>query len=398
MTRLHSPLDPIDGSERLHSLDIVRGFALFGMILVHFHQKMRLPASGVEDLIGWGVWVLVEQKAWGTFAFLFGVGFAILLRRLEARRASVTAIFARRLAMLAIFGIVAQVAFGFTILLEYAFWGVALLFVRRWSTRTLLVVAALAACARPIAGEIRVMYAWRTSAGPPPSPLADFAAAADGAAAAGSYTALLAARWWLFVASYSRSWWTYVPDSNLTLFTLGLLAVRHRILGEPRRHVRVIVTWMIAGAASWAISWLILPWVPELPIPGTTWPIRDGMGLAQDQWLCFTYIGAMVLLLEFRPQWKERLAAMGFAGRMALTNYMLQIVVLDILASGYGFHLRLRPYAYVAASLLLFAGEVLVSRAWLARYRFGPLEWIWRAVTYLQIPSMRVRSVAAVTT
>ena len=194
----------------------------------------------------------------------------------------------------------------------------------------------------------------------------------------------------MFLGSYSRSWWTYVPDSNLALFTLGLLAVRHRILDEPRRHVRLIRNWMIAGAASWAASWLVLARVPELPIPGTAWPLRYGLGLVQDQWLCFTYIGALVLLLEFRPRWTGRLATVALAGRMALSNYMLQIIVLDVLASGYGMHLRLRPYAYVAASFLLFAGEALISRAWLARYRFGPLEWLWRTVTYLQPQRMRV--------
>ena len=93
---------PLDADERLHALDILRGLALFGMILVHFHQKMRLEASGLEDLIGWGVYVLVEQKAWGTFAFLFGVGFAVLLRRLEARHAPVLPIYLRRLATLAV--------------------------------------------------------------------------------------------------------------------------------------------------------------------------------------------------------------------------------------------------------------------------------------------------------
>jgi uncharacterized protein len=76
---------PIDAAERLHTLDILRGFALAGMILVHFHQRLEKPASGVEDLIGWFVWIFCENKAWGTFAFLFGVGFAVLLRRLEAR-------------------------------------------------------------------------------------------------------------------------------------------------------------------------------------------------------------------------------------------------------------------------------------------------------------------------
>src|SRR4051812_45475137 len=94
--QIAGPLPLLDAGQRLHALDILRGLALFGMIVVHFHQKMRLEATGLEDLIGWGVWVLIEQKAWGTFAFLFGVGFAVLLRRLEARGAPITRIYLRR--------------------------------------------------------------------------------------------------------------------------------------------------------------------------------------------------------------------------------------------------------------------------------------------------------------
>jgi uncharacterized protein len=148
---------PLDAAERLHALDILRGLALFGMILVHFHQKMRLEATGLEDLIGWGVWVLVEQKSWGTFAFLFGVGFAVLLRRLEARRAPILPIYLRRLGTLACFGLVAEVGFGFHILFTYACWGLALLVLRRWSTPALLLTAALAACARPVAAELAAL-------------------------------------------------------------------------------------------------------------------------------------------------------------------------------------------------------------------------------------------------
>ncbi|HET8834115.1 MAG TPA: heparan-alpha-glucosaminide N-acetyltransferase domain-containing protein, partial [Gemmatimonadales bacterium] len=142
---------PLAADERIHALDILRGLALFGMILVHFHQKMRLEATGFEDLIGWGVYLLVEQKAWGTFAFLFGVGFDVLLRRLEGRGAPVTRIYLRRLGTLALFGIVADVGFGFRILTAYAAWGLALLVLRRWSTRALLAGAALAAAAAPLA-------------------------------------------------------------------------------------------------------------------------------------------------------------------------------------------------------------------------------------------------------
>ena len=72
-----------------------------------------------------------------------------------------------------------------------------------------------------------------------------------------------------------------------------------------------------------------------------------------------------------------------------MTNYMLQVIVLDALGSGYGAHLKLRPYFYVVAAALLFAVEVAISRAWLARFRFGPLEWVWRTITYAKVPVLR---------
>ena len=63
---------------------------------------------------------------------------------------------------------------------------------------------------------------------------------------------------------------------------------------------------------------------------------------------------------------------------MALTNYMVQAAVLDLLASGYGFGLKLRPLRIRPSRSCLFGVEAAASRAWLARYRFGPLEWLWR--------------------
>src|SRR4029079_7042780 len=110
-------------SERIVTLDILRGLALFGMILVHFHQEMEMPATGTEDLVGWAVWIGVESKAWATFAFLFGAGLAILMRNLEARGAHVIPVYLRRMLMLAIFGAAVELLFGFNILIEYALWG-----------------------------------------------------------------------------------------------------------------------------------------------------------------------------------------------------------------------------------------------------------------------------------
>ena len=365
--------------DRLHALDVLRGLALFAMILVHFHQKMRVEMPGVEDLIGWAVYILLEQKAWGTFAFLFGAGFAILLRRLDARQSPVTAIYLRRLATLAVFGVIAEVGFGFHILFTYACWGVALLVVRRWSTQALVVTALVAVVARPID------FAVRSARASSPARSATMALRQDVnvAAAEGTYRELLTARARLFVATTPGSWRGLLPDINLALFILGLLAVRHRVLDEPARHVRLIAGWMAFGALSWLLAWLGLPYA-------------FGLGLVEDQWLCLTYVGAVLLFLARHPAWIARLAPFRQAGRMALTNYMLQGILLDVLASAYGFGLKLRPFAYVPAALGLFALEAGASMFWLSRYRFGPLEWIWRSATYWRWqPSARMSDLKA---
>jgi uncharacterized protein len=382
-------LSPIDSDERLHSLDVLRGLALFGMILVHFHQKTRIEVGGVEDLIAWGVWVLVEQKAWGTFALLFGAGFAILLRRLDARGQPVVAIYSRRLAVLAAFGVIADVGFGFQILFSYACWGVVLLGIRRWSTRALLATVIVAACARPVAAEIVALWHWSNGVALAPSPSASLAQAVEAAARGTDYFALLSARWALFIGTFPRSWQGFLPDTNLALFALGLLAVRHGVFDQPTRHVRLIVGWMIFGASSWALSWIVLHNLPEISIPGAGWPMGYGFGLIQDQWLCLAYVGGVVLLLAFRPVWLERLRAFGRAGRMALTNYMFQAIALDVISSGYGLNLKLRPYVYVVAAVALFSVEAAFSAAWLSRFRFGPLEWIWRSATYANFQPLR---------
>src|SRR6185503_19926630 len=139
--------------------------------------------------------------------------------------------------------------------------------------------------------------------------------AARAAATHPDYVAAVAARWTHFAAAMHFGWKSFIPASNLALFILGLLAVRHRIFEEPRRHVRLIAGWMTFGALSWAASWLVLRHIPDMGSPRATWPLEFGLRLVQEQWLCLTYIGAVVLLLAYRPQWTTRLTIFGQAGR-----------------------------------------------------------------------------------
>ena len=389
----------VDDDGRLTSLDILRGLALLGMVIVHFHMRLRRDVGGPEDLIPWGVWMLLEQKAWGTFAFLFGAGFALFLRRLEARGEPVLAPFLRRMAALFGFGIVAGVGFGFHILTQYACWGLVLLLLRRWSTRALLVTAVVAAMTQPVVAEVRAWIAH--SSGVPMSPRPGLAEirAAEAAVEGGSYLTLLAARWREFLATSPGGWRGLLPDSNLTLFLLGLLALRHGILDDPLRHRKLITGWIAFGALSWLAYWLALKRLEEWGPPGVGWPLATGLGLLQDQWLCLAYVGTTLLVLAARPALQRTLAPVANAGRMALTNYILQAIVIDGLASGYGFALKLRPFVYLPAAILLFALLAALSTAWLARFRYGPLEWLWRSATFARWqPLRRARPVPAAAT
>ena len=268
---------PVATDQRIHTLDILRGLALFGMILVHFHQHVRREVTGVEDLIGWGVWIFAEQKAWGTFAFLFGVGFAVLLRRLDARGEAATSIYLRRLVALAAFGVVAEVGFGFQILFEYAYWGLALLLIRRLSTPKLLTVAVASACAAPMIAATSALYAWWTAATSKEGTAQNLLRSATDAAQSSSYSTLLAARWAVFVYALPHDWRAVVPTMSFTLFVLGMLALRLGVLENPRRHLRLIKSFMMFGALSWAASWVftlfLQPHLPTIPIPGLAWPL-----------------------------------------------------------------------------------------------------------------------------
>ena len=363
---------------RLEVLDWFRGLALLGMFVVHFHVRSTEP-GGFDDVVRLITWRLVESKSHGTFALLFGAGFALLMRRADASGQSITGRYLRRLAALAVFGGIAHACFGFNVLVGYAVWGLPLLLIRRWSTRALVAVALLSVVSVMLyrLGETLVLtLVGGTEAVSAASAAQDLAAEQvtvqlDAAEAQASYRVLLAARLrhmaWFYTQPFS-----FLPSVTLALFISGFLLVRHRVFDDAAAHSRFL-GWMIAfGVVSWlAANWLLPGWgVPSL-------------GLLRDQWLTFSYVGAGLLLVTRAPDILRRSQLVSSAGRMALTNYLVQIAALDLLFSGYALGLgTIRPVIGVGAALVCFLAEAVFSALWLRHFQFGPAEWLWRSITY----------------
>ena len=347
---------------RIASLDVLRGVALLGMFIVHFHLRSS-ESGGFDDVIRTLIWRLVESKSHATFALLFGAGFAIQLRRAGERGAPFTAAYLRRLAVLACFGFAAHALFGYNVLLGYAAWGLALLVMRAWSTPALVAVA--------VGSALSVSLYYRLIAGADTATADEVIAAVNAAGAQHSYVVLLGARLRHMAWFYTQPFF-FLPGATVTLFITGVLFVRYGVFERARDHSRILTALGVFGFAAWLSgNWL-------LPAIGAS-----TFGLLRDQWLTFTYVAAALLLLDRAPRLLQALTPVANAGRMALTNYLLQIALLDVLFSGYAIGLGdVRPAVGLAAALACFAAAVAFSSAWLARFPYGPAEWLWRTLTY----------------
>ena len=364
------------------------------MFLVHFSNNAT-GGGWADGLYQSAVALFFEERFWAMFAILFGAGFAIQFRRADARGESYTLKYLRRLAALAVIGVIADGIFGFNVLLGYAIWGLALPLLRKRSTPALvaalivsaasmhLYTTARAAYGVATKGEAAVQAQWRELGAHNRA----FNEANRAAQDSTDVSTVVAARLQRMPWFYSRPY-SFLPVNTLTLFLLGVLAVRIGLFDRdrPAERRRLIAGLAVFGAAAWAFEM----WVPDRPpAPGAPLvremllsQLAGGFGIIRGMWLTFTYMGVVLLLVAANPQWLRRFALFGLPGRTALTSYMVQIVILDLSFSKYALGLTLTPLAGLAAGVALFAINVVFSRWWLARHPYGPLEWLWRSATY----------------
>jgi uncharacterized protein len=413
---------PVQQEERLVALDIIRGVALFGILLMNI-TVFGLPFAYSDPTVAGGAtgadlwaWITTSMFFEGTqrglFSLLFGAGVILLTERIDRRGGDGSDVFFRRNLWLIVFGVV----HGFLLLWTgeiLFYYGATALFVygfRKAATRTLIAVAiggllfnaawnqldayngvkkhqafqeahaAQAAGATLTLTQAGALKAWQEVLDDMKPGAAKIQEEID--AKRGSYFGIVAHQ--APRLTHFQSWWLYryffdvfsMMLIGMALFRLGLLQ-----LGHPRGvYVRMAVIGYAIG--------LTVNFVEVRHLLAANFDVfaRMNVEVTYDLGRLAMTAGHLGLLMLFcnsglLPGLQRRLAAVG---QMALTNYMSHSVICAFVFYGFGLGLygqlpRHQLYYVVVATWCV---QLIVSPIWLARFRFGPVEWLWRSLTY----------------
>ena len=390
---------------RLAHVDALRGFALFGILIVNigvfsspfYGAGMPDPnyARPLDVVVRWLIAWLFETKFYLLFSFLFGYSFTLQMAAAERAQAAFTPRFLRRLLGLAMLGVAHAVLFyQGDILLTYALLGAGLLVCRNLpparALRGALWLIVLAAGVWALLGFFSYLD---------PVPV-DYRLQikADALAAIQAYRGTIGTTITQHVHELTTSVWFMVLFVQgpfvFAMFLMGLALGRRQALADPWRQPRVL--WLLvalglppglAGSALYATS--------SLPFADAAWELP---GLAADlltaPLLSMAYAAAFLLAIRTRTPTRA-LGRLGQwlapAGRMALSNYLMQSLICAFLFTGWGLRLfaSVSPLTTVGIAVAIFAAQLPFSAWWLRHHVHGPVEWFLRALTIGALPPWR---------
>lgn len=394
---------PVSLSERILFLDVLRGMALFGILAANMraffapldiYGNIDVLFHGRADVIAqWFVNTFAQGKFISLFSFMFGLGFAIQMSRAEARGVRFMGFYPRRLLALALFGLIHGIfIWGGDILLTYAFSGALLLLFRKRKQKTLLWWAgSLISLPILVNGVFLVLYISGIrfpAMAPKPPDMKKIQAIVD-IYAHGSVRQIMAQNW---VEWKSTIAFTLFGIYTLALFLLGMWVWRAGILqrlSEYRPVLKRVCAWCLPiGLVLSIYVGTVFALVPFTPITYWTW--TAGALLYFSAHILAAGYASGLALIFLSGRWRPFLNAFAAVGRMALTNYLMESVICTLFFYHYttGLYGRVGPAWGWLFTVVFFAAQIAFSNWWLSRYRFGPMEWLWRGLTYGKFPSM----------
>ena len=395
---------PVRAADRIVALDVIRGFALLGIFIMNmpgFNTSVFAGADGSHLFNDW--WdrgleqartLLFDGKFNSMFSFLFGLGFTIQFERLRRNDSThANAIYLRRLLVLLLLGLAHAWVFWFGDVLHiYAVLGILLIFVfSRLRDRWILVLIVLCLSA------MTFYNLWRLPTLTPEFFAEKIVEAQQREAVTnrvfgtGSFTDAVRLNWRMMNAFYTNHEDLVGAVSfylqMCTTMLLGLLAGRRRWIQDAAQHLPMIrrVQWWAMGIGLLAGGVAVVARELNDPKAVSALDFAGGIGYRLSRVALMSFYIATIVRLAQLPDWQRRFAPIAVAGRMPLTNYLAQTALGLTIFYGWGIGLwgKFGPLAstLLAVGLVLFV-QVPFSRWWLERYRYGPLEYLWRVATY----------------
>jgi uncharacterized protein len=412
---------PVDSNERAQVLDVIRGFALggvflsnvyiwmSGLIFVTREQATAAFSSTLGKIIEPLYSIFVGGKFMTMFTFLFGLGLSVQFSRAEARNDSSAKRYARRCLALVFLGVLHLTFLWYgDITHQYALIGLLVLLFRNRSTKTLLITG-LALTLFVVPAALWGMFSMpRYLHSPEVAEAADAARMVEvnafnaqilEAFKSSSYPTIIGANLKMYVHQTLSPIVIAYDFANLGNFLLGMAIGRlgwFQDVPAHRRAFKHLLGWnALITVIAFATNALIHVFIGKSKGPPADLHIgfsilmpfmRNLMTLS----LAIVYMSAIALLFQ-RKFFQRILSIYAPAGRMAVTNYFMQSAIGLIVFTGIGFgyigDLRLR--FVIVLPLVMFGVQMIFSWLWLRHFRFGPVEWISRSITYGKLQPMR---------
>lgn len=406
-------LSPVHVKERVLLLDILRGLAILGIFIMNLEaftlywamndaQKASVPLARYDHAVEFLLYMFLEGKFYSIFSLLFGIGFGLYLSK-SVENAGILPLFRRRLAILLLIGFIHLLLWTGDIVAFYAMLGFVLIPFRRFTNKTLLILAALCILS-PI-----LWYAMKMS-----------------------NPAVLDVSQWFFKAgeyfsakqgiNSGQDFYKAMKSANLLeiikinlvgiffrygdlifqsrgfkvfgMFLLGLVVGRTQFYNRLEENKKLLWYIFFGGIliglpANYFMATLkSTPAYFQLKPDGLKQTIAYAIGVAP---LALAYV-SLVALLYKTGVFKKVLSKVAPAGKMALTNYFMHTMIGLLTFTGVGFSLGpIGPATWTLFALIVFIFQIIISSIWLRYFNYGPLEWLWRSATYKKWQPMRKR-------
>ena len=393
------------GLHRIEIIDILRGFALLGIIIVHFTEQYyagqppdsqaNFGAKNLTDHITQGlIGIFVLGKFFMIFSFLFGLSFHIQLEK-SNDSSSFLFRFGWRLAVLFAIGFLHHLHYRGDILTIYALLGFGLLLCYKLPDKTLLIIAMLLVFNVPSFAFRLYQSVFSQESNPFNADQKELQLYYD-TLKSGTYLSILKANLHEFGAKFDFQFWSGRIYITFGLFLLGNYAGRKNFFGSwenqmawvkkiCKKSLLMILGCFIFLAIVFGGSELMgfkLSQALQWAIGGLPYDIFNAS-------LATLYVMGILLLFQ-NEKWKPRLGQLYALGRMGLTTYLMQTLfgVLLFFPIGLGMLNELGVLPCLLIGLAVFTFQIQFSKWWLKRFRFGPVEWLWRSLTYMKVQPM----------